>query len=131
MTAVRRQPRELNHPTGVAVDAAGDVVIADTNNFRIRMVDTAGNISTVAGDGAYGFGGDGGAATAAQLENPEGVAVDGAGEVFIADTYNNRIRMVDTAGNISTVAGDRTPAFSGDGGAATAAQLVPSHGCGG
>ncbi len=101
----------------------GNVVIADTYNNRIRMVDTAGNISTIAGDGAQGSSGDGGAATAAQLDHPTGVAVDGAGNLFIADRDNNRIRMVDTAGNISTVAGDGTPAFSGDGGAATAAQL--------
>ncbi len=83
----------------------------------------AGDISTVAGTGTGGFGGDGGPATSAQLNFPTGVAVDSSGNLFIADTGNDRIRKVDTSGNISTVAGTGTPGFSGDGGPATSAQL--------
>ena len=112
---------QLDWPTGVAVDGAGNLYIADRNNRRIRKVDAAGVISTVAGDGTQGFGGDGGPATAAQLSSPQGVAVDGAGNLYIAT--GNRIRKVDAAGMISTVAGDGTPGYGGDGGPATAAQL--------
>jgi sugar lactone lactonase YvrE len=79
----------------VAVDAAGNVFIADVVNNRVRRVDAAtGVITTVAGDGNFGSGGDGGPATAASLASPAGVAVDAAGNLFIADTYNNRIRKV-------------------------------------
>ena len=113
----------LNYPRGVALDGAGNLYIADRNNHRIRKVDTSGNISTVAGTGTSGFGGDGGAATAAQLSRPRGVAVDGSGNLYIADDFNYRIRKVDTSGNISTVAGTGTFGFGGDGGAATAATL--------
>ena len=80
-------------------------------------------ISTVAGDGTEGSGGDGGPAVAAQLSSPWGVALDGAGNLYIADSSNQRIRKVDAAGMISTVAGDGTLGFGGDGGPATAAQL--------
>ena len=114
---------QLSFPVGVALDAAGSLYIADNDNHRIRKVDAAGVISTVAGDGTRGFGGDGGAATAAQLSGPWGVALDGAGNLYIADIGNNRIRKVDSAGDISTVAGDGTFGYSGDGGPATAAQL--------
>ena len=114
---------QLNRPTGVAVDGAGNLYIADSENHRIRKVDAAGVISTVAGDGTRGFGGDGGPAVAAQLRSPEGVALDGAGNLYIADASNNRIRKVDAAGVITTVAGAGTRGYSGDGGAATAAQL--------
>ncbi len=114
----------LRTPSGVAVDGSGNLYIADTDNHRIRKVDADGDISTVAGDGTAGFGGDGAAATAAQLNSPSGVAVDGSGNLYIADTDNHRIRKVDVDGDISTVAGDGTAGFSGDGGAATAAQLI-------
>ena len=114
---------QLNIPAGVAPDGAGNLYIADTDNHRIRKVDSAGVISTVAGDGTSGFGGDGGAATAARLDGPTDVALDGTGNLYIADTGNDRIRKVDSAGVISTVAGDGTNGFSGDGGAAMAAQL--------
>ncbi len=115
----------LRDPYGVAVDGSGNLYIADTDNHRIRKVDAGtGNISTVAGDGTGDFGGDGGAATAAQLEEPFDVVVDGSGNLYIADRDNDRIRKVDAGtGNISTVAGDGTGDFGGDGGAATAAQL--------
>ena len=121
----------LNRPYGVAVDSAGNLYIADTENVRIRKVDSAGVISTVAGTGEFGgFGGDGGPAIQADLDSPSGVAVDGAGNLFIADTYNNRIRKVDAAGVISTVAGTGTffGGFSGDGGPADEAQLSDPSG---
>lgn len=120
----------LNFPTDVAFDPAGDLYIADRFNHRIRKVRTQnGRISTVAGDGTKGFGGDGGPATAASLASPHGVAFDAGGNMFIADTENFRIRRVDAStGNISTVAGDGTLGFGGDGGPATSAQLgrIPS-----
>ena len=113
----------LSYPSGVVLDGAGNLYIADWQNGRIRKVDTAGIITTVAGDGGVGFSGDGGAATAAQLSGPRGVAVDGSGNLYIADYSNHRIRKVNSAGVISTVAGSGTAGFSGDGGAAMAAQL--------
>jgi sugar lactone lactonase YvrE len=112
-------------PSGVAVGSSGNLFIADNANFRIRRVDARTQIiTTVAGSGASGFGGDGGAATAAQLNYPSGAAVDSSGNLFIADLWNNRIRRVDAVSQIiTTVAGNGTPGFSGDGGPATAAQL--------
>jgi sugar lactone lactonase YvrE len=114
---------QLNEPWGIAVDAAGNLFIADLANNRIRKVTTNGVIGTVAGIGVPGFSGDGGQATLAQLYRPVGVAVDGAGNLFIADSGNNCIRMVTPGGIISTVAGTTMPGFGGDGGAATLAQL--------
>jgi len=114
---------QLSIPASVAVDASGNLFIADAANNRIRKVTPDGVISTVAGNGTQGFGGDGGPATSAQLSNPESVAVDVAGNLFIADTGNNRIRMVTPAGVISTVAGSGSLGFGGDGGPATSAQL--------
>ena len=99
---------QLNLPTGVAFDSAGNLFIADRLNHRIRKVDTSGNITTVAGNGTAGFSGDGGAATSAQLFQPNGLTFDSSGNLFIADTLNNRIRKVDTSGNITTVAGTGT-----------------------
>ena len=113
----------LSSPGGVAVDGGGNVYIADTGRSRIRKVDAAGVISTVAGSFLGGFGGDGGPAVEAALYYPEGVAVDGAGNLFIADSLNDRIRKVDAAGVISTVAGTGSFGFSGDGGPAVEAQL--------
>ncbi|MEE8062232.1 MAG: HYR domain-containing protein, partial [Gemmatimonadales bacterium] len=114
----------LNSPFGVAVDAAGNLFIADVINNRIRKVDTSGIITTVAGNGTVGFSGDGGPATTAALAFPSGVAVDAAGNLFIADQINQRIRKVDTSGIITTVAGNGTLGFSGDGGPATTAALA-------
>ena len=118
---------ELYSPTGIAVDTAGDVFVADTWAQRVReVVKATGDIITVAGscDAYVGFGGDGGPATAALLGAPTGVAVDAAGNVFIADTYNSRIReVVKATGDIITVAGDGGQAYSGDGGPASAASL--------
>jgi hypothetical protein len=112
---------ELNLPRGVAVDAGGNLYIADTANSRIRKV-TDGTITTVAGNGAQAYSGDGGAATLAAVDQPYGVAVDSAGNLYIADTYNYVVRKV-AAGVITTVAGNGNPSFSGDGGPATTAQL--------
>ena len=109
---------EFDRPFGVAVDSAGNLFIADTSNHRIRMVDSTGTITTVAGTGASGFGGDGGPAVEAEFDRPFGVAVDSAGNLFIADTSNHRIRMVDPAGTITTVAGTGASGFGGDGGPA-------------
>ena len=116
----------LNYPTAIAVDSAGNVYIADQNNHRIRKVTAAtGLISTIAGNGTAGVAGDGAAATAAQLNYPNGVAVDPAGNVYIADTNNHRIRKV-TAGTgvITTYAGTGTAGYIGEAGPATATRLV-------
>jgi uncharacterized protein (TIGR03437 family) len=113
---------QLFNPEGVAVDSVGNVYIADSRNNRVRKVSN-GVITTVAGNGTGGFGGDNGPATGAQLWGPAGVAVDSAGNLFIADTYNYRIREV-SGGTITTVAGGETPGFGGDNGPATSAQLL-------
>jgi sugar lactone lactonase YvrE len=118
----------LDGPSGVAADPAGDVFIADTGNQRIRRVDTNGVITTVAGNGTNGYSGDGGAATNARFYNPSGVAVDAAGDLFIADTLNHRIRKVDINGIITTVAGSGVSGYAGDGGAATNAKLAQPNG---
>jgi uncharacterized protein (TIGR03437 family) len=113
---------QLNSPYGVAVDSAGNLYIADYDNDRIRKVSN-GVISTVVGSGTVGFSGDNGPATSAQLNTPLGVALDLAGNLYIADTFNDRIRKVSN-GTITTVAGNgQRGAFSGDNGPATSAQL--------
>lgn len=117
---------QLRGPSAVAVDASGNVYIADAGNQRIRKVTAAtGTITTVAGTGTFGFSGDGGPATAAQLFIAAGalLAVDGLNNLYIADSFNNRVRKVTANGVINTVAGTATGGFSGDGGAAVAAQL--------
>jgi sugar lactone lactonase YvrE len=119
---------ELDYPEGVAVDASGNVFIADAGNQRIRKVATNGVITTVAGDGIGAYSGDGGAATNASIYNPEDVVVDATGNLFIADTYNQRIRKVATNGIITTIAGNGTRAYSGDGGLATSASLLDPEG---
>ncbi len=111
---------QLNNPYGVAVDSAGALYIADTANDRIRKV-TNGVIATVAGNGSPGFTGDNGTATTAELSQPYGVAVDSAGNIYIADTFNNRVRRV-TNGTIVTVAGGG-PTF-GDNGLPTNATVT-------
>jgi len=113
----------LSSPYGVAVDASGNIYIADYNNNRIRKVNTSGIISTFAGNGTAGYSGDGGAATAATISSPFDVAVDASGNVYFSDTGNDVIRKVNTSGIISTIAGNGTTGFSGDGGLATAAEL--------
>jgi sugar lactone lactonase YvrE len=118
----------LFEPFGVAVDGAGDLFIADNANQRVRKVGPAGVITTVAGIGTNGFSGDGGRATSAALSDPDGLAVDGAGDLFIADHGNSRVRKVNPAGVITTVAGNGTQGFSGDGGRATRAALYGPSG---
>ncbi len=117
----------LIFPSAVAVDHSGNLYIGDTGHFRVRKV-SGGVITTVAGNGLSGFSGDGGPATSAQVSNVFGVTVDSAGaNLYIADTGNNRIRRV-SGGVIATVAGNGTFGFSGDGGAATNAQLEDPQG---
>src|SRR6185503_12213127 len=113
----------LNTPLGLRVDAAGNIYVADSVNSRIRKITPDGIISTVAGTGARGFGGDSGPAVNAALYQPKDVAVDATGNIYIPDWGNNRIRKVDASGVINTVAGSSTRGFSGDGGPATAAAL--------
>jgi RHS repeat-associated protein len=118
----------LWNPVGVAVGPHGSLYIADIGNDRIRRVGPDGIISTVAGSGYHGFAGDGGPATAAWLYSPSGVAVGPNGSLYIADWGNYRVRRVEPDGVITTVAGDGTQGFSGDGGPATAARLIPAGG---
>ncbi|MGA2436262.1 MAG: BACON domain-containing carbohydrate-binding protein, partial [Bryobacteraceae bacterium] len=113
---------ELSNPSGVAVDASGNVYIADTDNDCVRKVDTGGVITTIAGNETSGYGGDNGPAADAQLSSPSAVAVDASGNIYIADTGNNRVRRI-SSGTITTVAGNGTAGFSGDNGAATTAEL--------
>jgi sugar lactone lactonase YvrE len=114
---------QLNYPVNLAFTASGDLLIADYGNHRIRRVAADGVISTIAGTGTEGSAGDGAAATAAQLNNPIGLAVGADGSVFIGDAQNHRVRKIGTGGIISTVAGNGTAGFAGDGAAATSAQL--------
>ncbi|HTA81929.1 MAG TPA: hypothetical protein VK783_03290, partial [Bacteroidia bacterium] len=113
----------LSYPFSVATDAAGNIYLADAGHNSIRKITTAGIISTIAGNGKAGFMGDGGPATAAELNGPISIAFDGAGNMYISDYGNNRIRMVNTTGIISTFAGNGNYGGLGDGGPATAAQF--------
>jgi trimeric autotransporter adhesin len=122
----------LTLPTGLAVDAGDNLYIADSENNRIRKVTPDGTITTIAGSGpaaTFGsFSGDGGQATSASLYFPESVVVDAVNNIYIADTYNTRIRKVTPNGIINTVAGTGRAVFSGDGGPAKSASLVdPVH----
>jgi uncharacterized protein (TIGR03437 family) len=113
----------LNVPLGIALDGAGNIYVAECFNPRIRKISAAGVITTVAGNGASGYGGDGGPAVNAQLACPHGVAVDASGTLYIADTDNHRLRKVGPDGTISTIAGNGVYGFAGDGGPALNAQL--------
>ncbi len=116
----------INNPTGLCLDGAGNLFIADSQNYRIRKVATTGIITTVAGNGVFGSGGNGGPATGANLNIPTGVAVDVSNNLFIADSLNHCIRKVNIGGTISIAAGAGTPGgsgYSGDGGAAVSAKL--------
>jgi sugar lactone lactonase YvrE len=113
----------LDRPYGIAVDNTGALYVADHNNHRVRKITTDGRISTVAGTGVAGFEGDDGPAVSAQLNHPREVAVDSAGNLYIADADNHRVRKVGVDGMISTVVGTGTADFSGDDGPAIAAQL--------
>jgi hypothetical protein len=114
---------QLNYPVSLAFTFQGELLIADYGNHRIRRVGLDGKISTVAGNGSEGFAGDDGAATAAQLNNPIGVAAGVDGAIYIGDAQNHRVRKVNATGTISTIAGNGTAGFAGDGATATAAQL--------
>lgn len=109
--------------SGVAVDSTGVVYIADAGLHEVFRIDRAGHQDIVAGTGAAGFGGDGGPALAAPLNSPSGVAVDRQGNVYIADTGNNRLRVITSGGNIRTIAGTGAADFDGDGGSALSAVL--------
>src|SRR5215475_11840805 len=113
----------LNGPFDVAFDAAGNLYFSDTFNQRVRRVDAStGVIATIAGNGEQGYGGDGGPATAASLNEPYGILIDRAGNLFMADRLNRRVRRVDAAtGVITTFAGTGEAAYSGDGGPAAQA----------
>jgi uncharacterized protein (TIGR03437 family) len=113
----------LNAPGGLAVDPAGNVYIADRDNFRLRRVDVAGIITTIAGNGQFRFSGDGLTARGATLNQPAAVAPDGRGGLLIVDVGNHRIRRVSAGGVIETIAGAGVAGYSGDGGSATSAQL--------
>jgi sugar lactone lactonase YvrE len=119
---------KLSFPTGLALDGNGNLYIADSGNHRIKKMSADGTITTVAGSGAPGFSGDGGPGPSAQLSEPTALALDAANNLYIADTGNHRIRKLAADGTITTVAGTGMPGFSGDGGAATAAQLRTPYG---
>ena len=116
---------EIQGCCGLAVDSAGNLFIADTNNNVVREISAAtGEITTVAGNGTAGYSGDGGRATAAELDNPVNVTLDSAGDLFIADTGNNAVReVVKATGKIITIAGTGAAGYSGDGGLPTAAEM--------
>ncbi len=119
----------LNRPSAIAIDQSGNIYIADTENHRIRKVDSRGIITTVVGTGQNEFSGDGGAGTQAQLNFPQGIAVDARGYLFIADTENHRIRLLDlNSGLIQTVAGTGLGQFDGEEGGALAISLNAPHG---
>jgi trimeric autotransporter adhesin len=107
---------DIYNPSGVYVDAFGNLFFADQSNNRIREVNTSGTITTVAGVGVGSFSGDGGQATAAEISSPQGVFIDRYGNLFFTDFFNNRVREVNTSGVIKTIAGNGFTNFSGDGG---------------
>ncbi len=114
---------QFTTPQGIVFDGAGNTYLADGGSHRIRKIDANGNVTTIAGTGVAGFSGDNGPATSAQLNTPLGISRDTAGNLYIADGNNNRIRKIDTNGIMTTFAGDGTGSFGGDNGAATSAQL--------
>jgi uncharacterized protein (TIGR03437 family) len=113
---------QLSSPLGLALDSSGNLYIVDSANQRVRKI-SSGTINTVAGNGTLGYTGDGAAATSAEMFGPSGIAVDSSGNIYIADTDNHVIREVTTNGNISTIAGDNTGGYAGDGAAAVDAEL--------
>ena len=119
---------KMSHPSYLVLDTAGNLYVSDFLWNEVVRIDPQGRITHIAGTGAAGFGGDGGPATTALLDFPTGLALDDRGRLYISDSFNNRIRMVDSRGRISTVAGSgpygyQTGSYSGDGGKATAASL--------
>lgn len=122
-TPVAAVSAPIGHPESVAADAAGNIYFADSSNRRVMKVDTKGVLTVVAGNGFSGFSGDGGPATSAALSADSGIAVDADGNLFLADSLQNRIRKVTTDGIIRTIAGNGKTGFSGDGGPAVSASL--------
>jgi sugar lactone lactonase YvrE len=118
----------LNLPEGIALDAIGNIYIADRGNNRIRKINTSGIITTIAGTGVSGFSGDGGAATSSQINYAVDVEVDGTGNIYICDAGNNRIRKINTSNIITTFAGTGVAGYSGDGGNATSANINTPEG---
>ncbi len=114
---------EFSIPGYFRIDPAGNIIVADNGNQRVRKINTSGIVSTIAGTGVSGFSGDGGMATAAKISYPQGIGLDAAGNIYIGDANNQRIREINTGGIIFTVAGNGTAAYGGDGGPATAAEL--------
>jgi streptogramin lyase len=119
---------ELNLPFGLVIDSSGNLYIGDGNNNCVRRVDTNGIITTVVGNATGGFSGNSGPATNASLNGVQGVAMDGQGNLYVADSLNCRIRKIDTNGIITTFAGNGTNAYSGDNGPATNASLSTPQG---
>ncbi len=121
---------EIQNPAGLYADTTGNLFFADQSNNRVRMISTSGIITTIIGNGVGGFSGDGGQATAAEINAPQGIFIDKKGNIYIGDFFNNRIRKVNTSGIIRNIAGNGFTNFSGDGGPATAAELNgPSDVC--
>jgi sugar lactone lactonase YvrE len=114
---------KLSDPENIVVDARGRVFFTDQINERVRMIDVDGTITTVAGTGEAGDTGDGGPGTDATLNSPYGLAIDAAGNLYVADSKGARVREIARDGTITTVAGTGVPGYSGDGGRATQAQL--------
>ncbi len=119
---------QLGHVNEICCDKNGNLYLVDDGNNRIRKVDIYGIITTIAGNGMVGFGGDGGLAINAKFNDPEGIAVDQAGNLFVADYWNFRIRKINTSGVITTIAGTGVGGYEGDGGQATAANVYCSLG---
>lgn len=114
---------ELCGPMGIWVDASGNIYLADIGNQRIRIINTNGIITTIAGNGTLGFSGDGGLAVSAEFDDPAGISGDILGNLYVADEFNNRVRKISANGIISTIAGSAICGYSGDGGQATQAEL--------
>ncbi len=113
----------LSFPYGIFADDSGNVFVVDHSNHRIRKIDTSGNIVTIAGNGNNGYNGDGSPATEASLNTPNDMWIDSSGNIFIADTFNHRVRKIDPSGIITTVVGNGEVGYTGDGGPATEARL--------
>ena len=118
----------LNQPRNIVFDSSGNLFISELIGNRVRRVDASGVITTICGTGAAGFNGDGGAAAKAQIRSPQQISFNSAGNLYIADSGNSRIRKIDTSGVISTVAGKGSNNFSGDGGPAISAELFAPWG---
>jgi len=120
----------IHEPVSMIVDPAGDVILSDTENYRVRRVDALTQvIQTIAGTGSPGCSGDGGVATSAAISTPGGLAIDGAGDIYFADSGNHIVRRIDVNGNITTVAGTpQSQGHTGDGGPATSAKLFLPEG---